>query len=194
MNSQLSIPEIVSLLKAGGVVVFPTDTVWGIGCALNIPGAIKKLYLIKKREPEKPTALLVADLKMAEQYGTINKQARELAGKHWPGGLTLVVGTKRNKVSKLVLGGTKRVGVRVPNHAPLRQVIEGLGCPLVASSANFAGMTPPLTQGQLDPSLLEAVDGVMEGEAGSQLPSTVVNVLEDSVRVLRQGLVSVQSA
>ena len=183
--------KAIATLKNGGVIVFPTDTVWGIGAALNSKQGIEKLYQIKKRQPQKPTALLVSDTNMANRYGVMNKLAWDLASKFWPGALTLVVTVKVNEVSKTVTGGTNTVGLRVPDHILVTNLIKNLDQPLVAASANFASLTAPITKQDLDPYLVKLVDFVLDGESSGQPSSTVVDVTGDTPRILRRGPINI---
>lgn len=179
--------KAIAILKNGGVIVFPTDTVWGIGAALNSKQGVEKLYQIKKRQPQKPTALLVSDINMANRYGVMDKLAWEIANKFWPGALTLVVTTKGNAVPKTVTGGTKTVGLRVPDHILVTNLIKNLDQPLVAASANFSGLPAPITRQDLDPYLVKLADYVVDGESSGQPSSTVVDVTGDTTRILRPG-------
>lgn len=183
--------NLVQILRDGGVVVFPTDTVWGVGASIESVEGIEKFYQVKKREAEKPSQVLVADREMAQKYGVIEGVAAELAEKWWPGGLTLVV-PAREKVPESVRQGRETVGLRVPDHKDCRQLIEKLGSGLVASSANFTGGVAPKVYGEIDPKLLEIVDGVMEGLAGGRTSSSVVAVGENGeMQVLREGDVKI---
>ena len=174
------INKAVSILKAGGVVIFPTDTVWGIGASINNPAGIEKLYKIKKREKDKPTAVLISDLNMANSIGKINKRASELINKYWPGGLTIIVKSKNN---------IETIGLRQPNHQLALALIKKLGVGLIASSANFSGKTPPLKKEQLDGKLIDLADYVLPGESGAKPASTVIDTTKNPFVILRQGAV-----
>ena len=171
----------VEILKRGGVVIFPTDTVWGIGVAADNQKAKEKLYKIKKREKNKPTAVLVADLKQAEGFGVFDKQAKEVAQKYWPGALTIVVSGKD--------GGT--VGLRASDHPVAQELCRRIGG-ILAGSANFAGKEAPQRREDLDEDLVKLVDMVVEGECDGQEASTVVDTTVEPWRVVRQGPVKLQ--
>jgi L-threonylcarbamoyladenylate synthase len=182
--------KAVEVLRNGGVVVMPTDTVWGMGASIESSEGIRKLYRIKKREKDKQTAVLVADIRMAEQYGVFNQLARSLASKYWPGALTLVVPAKE-KVTELILGRERKVGLRVTKHKIVQDLCQKLNAGIVAGSANFAGEKPAKARRELDGDLISKVDLVVSGEAGGQEASTVVEVFEDKVKVLREGPIKV---
>ena len=178
-NNQIS--KGIRILRGGGIIIFPTDTVWGMGVAADNPAAIKKFYKIKKREKNKPTAILVADLAQAEKLGEFDEETRQLAGRHWPGALTIVVPAK----------GGETVGLRVPNHAGAQELC-GRGGGIMAGSANFAGKEAPQRREDLDEDLVKLVDMVVEGECDGQEASTVVDTTVEPWRVVRQGPVKLQ--
>lgn len=192
------VKQSVRKFREGGVVVFPTDTVWGIGAAVNREDAIRRLYSIKRREKNKPTAVLVSGLTMASEYGVIKGQARKLAKEHWPGGLTVVVPARRGKVCEIVSGGGGTVGLRVPKHDFLLRILKKLGSGIVAGSANFAGELTPGKFDEISNRLIKVVDFVVDPfevggglniEAGGQKPSTVVDCTVVPFKILRRGQV-----
>jgi L-threonylcarbamoyladenylate synthase len=182
----MTVEEAVNILKQGGVIIFPTDTVFGVGAVVSNEVAIEKLYQVKKREADKPTALLVSSIEMAKRYGEFNNEILGLVEKYWPGGLTVVVEAVKG-VSKSVLGPDGKVGLRVPDHPVILEIIDELGEAVVASSANFAGGKAPMQSREIDSEFRELVDGVVEGEAGGRKPSTVIKIDKHNIRVLRQG-------
>lgn len=176
-----SINQAVQILQRGGIIIFPTDTVWGVGVAADNPAAIKNFYRIKRREKNKPTAILVADLGQAEQWGQFSKKTRQLAGKYWPGALTLVVEGKQ--------GGT--VGLRVPNYPVTQDLCRRVGG-ILAGSANFAGEPAPQRREEISRELGNQVDLVMGGESLGQEASTVIDTTVKPWRIVRQGPVKVE--
>ena len=183
-NDQVS--EAVEALKKGGVVVFPTDTVWGVGALISSKEGLRKLYKVKRREGGKPTAVLVSGVEMARKYGVLNEKAEELAEKYWPGGLTVVVGASK-LVPRKVLGADGWVGLRTPNHGVALALIKMAGEGIVTASANFAGGNPPKNRREIEPEFEKMVNLVMSGEAGGSDPSTVVRVVAEEIEVLRRG-------
>lgn len=190
MFDKKTIEKAVETFKKGGIVVFPTDTVWGIGCDLTLLAAINKLYEIKKRPKNKPTAVLVAGLKQVRRIAKIPKKAQELIQKFWPGALTLVLPAKEN-LPKVFLGEKKTIGIRWPDFEPLTAIIKNLEKGIVAASANFAKQPAPTRKGLLDSRLLERVDLVLPGEAGGQPPSTVYDLTCSPPKILRKGPVKI---
>ena len=192
MKNVKNISRAVEVLKEGGVVIFPTDTVWGVGAIVSSKKGVEKLYEIKKRESHKPTVILVSNIDMANKYGVISEDARRLAEKYWPGALTIIMKARENKVPALVRGGRKTVGLRVGDSVVVQELIEGVGEGIVAGSANFAGKRAPERKGELDERLVNQVNLVVEGKTGRQAASTVVDTTVRPWQVLRQGPVKLE--
>ncbi|MFC1510937.1 L-threonylcarbamoyladenylate synthase [Candidatus Margulisiibacteriota bacterium] len=171
----------VQILKSGGVIAFPTETVFGIGALLDKPEAIQRIFEIKKRPKDKPLQILVADLERAKQLGQFSQKAEEFAKKHWPGPFTLVV-YKKDTVPQLVTGGSDKVGLRVPDHKIALELIKKCG-PIVATSANRSGEKPALTAKEVKEKLPE-VDYVLAGKTKSGQASKVID-LSQGTKVLR---------
>ena len=168
---QATAREAASVLRDGGVVLVPTETVVGLVAAETGP-----LNEIKGSDPGKPLALLCASAEQAFSLAAgVPPAARALAEAHWPGPLTLVLGGRG--------GGT--VGVRVPAGAAV-DVLRAYGGPLYATSANPSGGPAPRSLGEVDPGVAAAVDAVVDGEAGSGEASAVVDFSGEHVRVLRE--------
>ena len=177
----MDINGAVEILRSGGIIIFPTDTVWGIGVAADNPVAIRKFYQIKKRETNKPTAILVANLEQAERLGQFSDEVRRVAERYWPGAVTIVV-PGRN-------GGT--VGLRVPEDPVVQELCRQTGG-IMAGSANFAGEAAPMKREEISSELVKQVDLVVEGECGGQEASTVIDTTVKPWKILRQGLVKVK--
>lgn len=189
--TKFDMQDVVDILRNGGIVVFPTDTVWGVGAAINSPEGINKLYQIKRRDPQKPTGIFVGDLQMAREYGQLNSTATELVQKYWPGQLSVVV-RATDKVPNSIQGPEGTVSLRMPNHPTTAHLLLLLGVPLVQTSANFADQPTPSSFEEIDPSFLKIVDHVIEGGCANELPSTIVDATTEPVRVLRQGPIHIQ--
>jgi L-threonylcarbamoyladenylate synthase len=182
----MDITEAAGILKEGGVVVFATDTVWGVGAAIESNRGIEKLYRIKNREQDKPTAVLVGSMSQAERYGDFNDAARELVEKYWPGALTVVVSAKKG-VNRKILNSNGGVGIRWADNKVVSDLCRGLGGGIVATSANLAGGKPPMNLSEVSGELLTRVDGVVDGVGGGGKSSTVVDVMGENIKILRQG-------
>lgn len=180
----------VERLRAGGVIVFPTESVYGLGAAACNAAAVARLVAVRGREPGKPILVLVRDLAMAESLSTAFPAAgRRLARRLWPGPLTLVV-PARAGLPEALTAGTGTIGVRMPGHATAAALVAGLGGPVTAPSANPPGGEPPRRLAAARACFGDAVDAYLDG---GELPggaSTVVALEGTTVRVLRCGLVS----
>ena len=187
------IKKAIEVLKQGGIVIFPTDTAFGIGCVIDNENAVKKLFKIRKRPENKATPVLVDTVKMAQDYlQPIPKDVIDrLIEPYWPGGLTIVLPGFAEKVPDLVRGGGKTIGVRIPAHPVIRAIIRGLGKPVLGPSANFAGEKTPYKLSDLNPDLLRLVDYVVEEEAYGKEASTVIDCSVIPWKILREGVVKI---
>lgn len=186
----------IEVLRAGGIVAIPTDTVYGIGVALETPGGIERLFAAKSRPPDKAIALLVADPAQALDIGELTAPARALASAFWPGGLTLVVPRRTDRPlpaaltgGKLAPGAIATVGLRVPDHDAPRALARALG-PLPTTSANRSGEPEARTVDEIERLLGNSIDLVLDGGPAAGGPaSTVVDVTGAEARILRAGAI-----
>lgn len=187
------ITKAIEIVTNGGIVVFPTDTAFGIGCRIDNEKSVERLFAIRKRPPEKATPVLVDTVKMAQDYlQPIPKSViDQLIEPYWPGALTIVLPCKTEKVPSLVRGGGNTIGVRIPNHTIARQLIREAAIPLLGPSANFHGGNTPYAFEDLDPALLRLVDYVLTGECSVKRTSTVIDCSHEQWEVLRQGAVQI---
>ncbi|HRN95979.1 MAG TPA: L-threonylcarbamoyladenylate synthase [Candidatus Levybacteria bacterium] len=185
------IQQTIDTLVGGGIVIFPTDTAFGIGCRIDDEKAVQRLFKIRKRAETKPAPVLVSSTAMAEKWVDIPSQkVRSLMKNYWPGGLTIILNSKNTRVSKLVKGGGNTLGVRMPDHADLLQIIEKIGVPIIGSSANFAGESTPYLYNDLSQELIQLVDFVLPGNTrGGTKASTVIDCTKEPFTILREGAV-----
>jgi L-threonylcarbamoyladenylate synthase len=185
-----SVAAAAEALRAGGVVVLPTDTVYGLAAALDHPEAVARLSVLKERPRGVPIAVLVTGVEQAAALGVLGEQAAALAEAHWPGALTMVVDAVPG-VAAVIGSDDASVGIRAPDHAVLQALAAEVG-PLATTSANRHGEATPTTLAEVLDQLGE-VDAAIDGGACEGVPSTVVDVRVDPPVVLRQGEVVVQS-
>lgn len=178
------IKKAAQVIKNGGVVIFPTDTVYGIGCKFDDERAIERIYKIKNRNAGQAFPILVASEKQAEAIANVNNIAKKLVEKHWPGGLTIILPTRHPDPKTL------KIGVRMPNSQVVKQLIEEAETPIIGTSANFHGQPSPRSYEELDEELIKLVDYVVKGECLLGKESTVVDTTVDPPKVLRQGAVT----
>ncbi len=189
-----SFDKAVRILKNGGIVIFPTDTAFGIGCRIDNAKAVRKLFKLRKRPSGKAVPVLVSSIKMVEKYvEKIDPDVRSLMQKYWPGGLTIVLKCKKGKISNLVRGGGDTIGVRIPAHQTVRELIKKIGVPILGPSANFAEGKTPFLMSDLDSGLVRKVDFVLHGRCKIKESSTVLDVVKKPWRVIREGAVRLES-
>jgi L-threonylcarbamoyladenylate synthase len=181
----------LEVLRAGGIVAMPTDTVYGVGVALDAPDGLARLFAAKDRPLDKAIVLLVADIEEAAAVGVLSAAARALAERFWPGGLTLVLAQAPGAQLPAVLtGGAMTIGVRVPDHDCPRELARALG-PLPVTSANLSGRPEPRDAAGVLAALGRRVDLVLDGgPARGGVPSTVVDCSGPEPRVLRAGAIA----
>ncbi len=180
----------VAALAAGRLVVFPTESVYGLGADARSVDAVDRLVTVRGRDPGKPILVLVRDLAMAATVTTdVSEAARRLATRFWPGPLTLVL-PARDDLPPPLTAGTGTIGVRVSSHPMAAALVAGLGGPVTAPSANPPGATPPSDIASARAYFGEAVDAYVDAGDLHGGASTVAVVEGDRVRVLRPGPVT----
>ncbi|MBI4098094.1 MAG: threonylcarbamoyl-AMP synthase [Candidatus Levybacteria bacterium] len=185
-----SLEEAIKVVRQGGIIIFPTDTAFGIGCRMDNEKAVKRLFEIKKRPREQAVPVLFDNASRVEEFVLpFDSVIKKLMKKYWPGALTIVLPCKTSKVNALVRGGGKTLGVRIPDHKVPMELIKGANVPILAPSANFHGEKTPYIFEELDKALLKRVDFVIEGEAGGSLSSTVVDCSRQPWEIIRQGAI-----
>ncbi len=184
------VKKAVDALNTGGIIIFPTDTAFGIGCRIDNHEAVDRLFTLRKRPLTQPTPVLVSSIDMALAYlDQPSDIVRHFMKQYWPGALTIVALYKKSLVSSPIRGDGETVGLRMPNHQIPLQIIETVGVPILGPSANFHGNPTPFRQKDLDPELVKLVDFVVPGECTLKQISTVVDCSVDPYRVIRQGAV-----
>jgi len=188
---QKQIEEGISILKQGGVVAFPTDTVYGLGACVDTQRAVERLYQIKQRPRSMALPLLLADTsRISEVAEPVSEVAWLLINNFLPGALTLVL-PKSNSVPDIITAGGKTVAIRIPAHPVPVALVEGLGTPIVGTSANLSGKPSSLTADEVYSQFGDRVDLVINGgRCPSGKESTIVDVTGKIPVILRQGAIS----
>lgn len=189
-----ALDDAAAVLRGGGLVAFPTETFYGLGALALDRVAVRRIFELKGRAETKPLLVLVDSLAMAERVGDFGPAAHELAARHWPGALTLVV-RARAGVPTEVTAGTGTIGVRVSPHPVARGLVKAVGAPVTAPSANASGAPPPTTAEAVLAYFRDRIELVLDGgpTPGGE-PSTVLDTTTDPPRILRQGAVVVRAA
>ena len=169
-----AIARAADAIKAGGVVAFATDTLYGLAADPRSDAAVAKVFALKGRDSGTPLPLIAADVAQAQQAGELGPRALALARAFWPGPLSIVV-EARPVVARAVVAGGTTVAVRVPAHPVARALASAFGFCITATSANPTGAVAPDAVASMDPGLAEAVDLVLDsGAAPGGAPSTLV--------------------
>jgi L-threonylcarbamoyladenylate synthase len=184
----------IRVLRAGGVVALPTDTVYGLAVDLAAPGAIERLFVAKRRPVNRAIVLLVGDASQAEDLAVWPPAAKALAAAFWPGALTLVASQRPGiALPSGLTGGRPTIGVRLPDHPSPRAIAAALG-PLPVTSANLSGLPEAKDAGEIGDQFGDAIDLILDGgPAGGGPPSTVVDCSAAETRILRAGAISIES-
>lgn len=183
----------VQVLNQGGILLYPTDTLYGLGVdALNVE-ALKKLRALKGREEGKPISVVVSDMAMAEEYAVVTPLAKKLAEAFLPGKLTLVLEVKSVLPVELT-AGTGTIGIRIPKNILCLGMARDLGRPFTATSANVSGEeslhSVPEILHQFGDRAKMIARSIDVGMLGVSLPSTILDVRGDTLRIIREGAIS----
>jgi L-threonylcarbamoyladenylate synthase len=184
------IEESIKVIEENGVIVFPTDTVYGLVCDATNQKAIQKLFQIKKRDLKKPIPVFVKDIEMAKQIAMVDEKQESFLKKIWPGKVTVILRAKID-FPEGVLGKDKTIGLRIPDYAPLNALFNKINKPLSGTSANLAG----------EPSSLDINDIITQfknekfqpdlvidaGMLELSKPSTVIDLTGKKLKILRKG-------
>ncbi len=176
----------------GAVVIFPTDTVYGLGSSPYSSRGVRNCYEIKKRDRAKRMPVLVSNIEVAGHIVQFDEKSRSIADHFWPGKLTLILPVKESNLPEELIGSERTLAVRVPNHGCCQRLISICGGALIGTSANISGESPYTNS--RDPSLLDLADMAdyfVSGQCGEGgLSSTIVDASrEDSIQIIREGAV-----
>lgn len=181
--------ECADTVRAGGLVVYPTETLYGLGADPFNEAAVKRVFMAKRRPFDMPLSVAVSDVRMFETLGVLNPAARRLIDRFLPGPLTILV-TKKPSVPDILTSGTGQIGIRIPDHPFALKLIRAAG-PIVATSANRHSHPDPVTCAMAKKDLGRAVGVYVDGgRTRLQAPSTIVDVSEGRVEIIRPGVVS----
>ena len=180
-------------IKQGKIVVFPTETVYGIGANGLDEKAVRKLYEVKKRPLNKPISLLVSNMEMVKTIAQdITEVEYKIMGKFFPGPLTIIL-KKKDIVPDIVTAGQETVGVRMPSGEMARKLVELSGVPIATPSANISGQPSGTNLSEIKENFKESVDFYIDG-GNSELgiSSTIVQVIDGKIKILRQGSITLE--
>ncbi len=189
-EDRASVEEAVRVLRHGGLVCFPTDTVYGIGAVAGDNSAVRRLFAVKGRSLDKPLPLLLADASDAALVAEVTPLAKTLAARFWPGALTIVM-RKEASYRSPALAGQDTVALRVPDHSLVRSMVRALGEPVTGTSANRTGAPAPVSAAEVAFQMGEMVDLIIDGgRCPARRESTVIDITLDTPEILREGVVN----
>ncbi len=186
----LQVDRAIEILKSGGVVVYPTDTVYGLGCNALNSEAVERIYKVKQRPHHLPLPVLLADVAQLDVVvAPVSGVAQFLMRRFWPGGLTLVL-PKAASLPAIVTAGSDKVAIRIPSHAVPLAIIRGLGSPIIGTSANISDKPSPVTAEAAEQQLGKQVDLIIDaGRCPGGIESTIVDVTVETPVILRAGII-----
>lgn len=190
-TSPRELSEAADTLRKGGVLIYPTETVYGIGCDPFNREAVLRVYEIKRRE-KKPMPVLCASLSDVERVCRLDEHALAIAQLLWPGPISLIL-PKKPELPREVTAGQDYVAVRVPASLIALEVMRLAETPLLGTSANISGAPPPASDTEIAEELAHEVDALIAaGKTRYAAPSTVVRLRDNSLEVVREGAISVE--
>ena len=178
------INQVVDCLKRGGVIVYPTDTTYGLGCDIYNRKGVKKIYQIKQRDARKPFSFICNDLAEVSNYAQVSNFAFKIMKRHLPGKYTFVLDATRI-VPEALITKQKTVGIRIPDNPIVHEIVRQLGHPLVTTSANLSGEETPQDPQEIYQEMGRVVDVVIDGGILMAEGSTVISLLNDQAEILR---------
>jgi L-threonylcarbamoyladenylate synthase len=183
------IASCASTLNDGGIIVFPTDTVYGIGCNPYYDESVERIFQIKDRSEDKPLPVMGYSISDIEKLVHMSPLAKSLAQYFWPGALTIVSPCKDNNISRRVMAGGDNLAVRIPGNRCTQSLLRFCKY-LIGTSANVSGRKPCTSSYEVLSSGLSGFDLVLDGGAlGGGIESTIIEVIDSNVRILREGVI-----
>lgn len=187
--------EIEKKLKNGSLIIYPTDTVYGIAGVITLENSLKKIYEAKERNFSSPLIVLVSDINKVEDIAIIGeenrKKVKELIKNFWPGGLTIIL-KKKECVPAIITGNGDTVGIRMPNLEVALKIIESAGGILPTTSANISGEATPKSYDELSQKIKQRVDLLINGGKSPIGEASTIIDMSEKPKILRVGAISVE--
>jgi tRNA threonylcarbamoyl adenosine modification protein (Sua5/YciO/YrdC/YwlC family) len=188
-NSADLIDSVVAILLKGGVIIYPTDTMYAMGCSIQSQQAVNRICEIRMIKPTKNRfSIICADLSTISNFAKVSDFAFKTLKRYLPGAYTFVLPAS-SKVPAILVQSKKTVGIRIPDYAPILEIVKQLGHPILTSSLPTLGLD---LEDYTDPSLIaeqyeNQVDLILDGGIGGVIPSSVIDLHEDNFDILREG-------
>ncbi|MFC1598411.1 L-threonylcarbamoyladenylate synthase [Patescibacteria group bacterium] len=180
------INQVVEILNSGKIIVYPTDTIYGLGCDIFNKKAVTKIQQIKKREKNKPFSIICSDFKQIADYAIIPDYAFKIMKKVLPGPYTFIFKAK-NRAPKTVLSKNKTIGIRMPDNNICLEIVKNLEHPIISTSLNISGENVLTNPNQLSKEMRNKIDIIIDAGTLSPNPSTIIDFSQETAEVLRQG-------
>ena len=178
-----------NILRDGGVISFPTETVMGLGIIYDNYDAYERLNKLKGHREDKPYTMMVSNVSEIAKYALIDDRAEKLIKAFMPGPITLLL-KARDNVPSYVTHNTGVIGIRIPDYPLLNELLNLVGKPLLVPSANPSNMAPALTVSQVNVYFSDALDYIVNNDSNKELPSTIVDTTKSEIKILREGKIS----
>jgi tRNA threonylcarbamoyl adenosine modification protein (Sua5/YciO/YrdC/YwlC family) len=188
-NSAELIDSVVQVLLKGGIIIYPTDTMYAIGCSIQSQQAVNRICEIRQIKPTKNRfSFICADLSAISNFAKVSDFAFKILKRYLPGAYTFVLPAS-SKVPSVLVQSKKTVGIRIPDYAPILEIVRQLGHPILTSSLPTDGLD---IEDYTDPSLIaeqygNQVDLILDGGIGGLIPSTVIDLQDDLIYIIREG-------
>ncbi|MFL6411196.1 MAG: L-threonylcarbamoyladenylate synthase [Nitrososphaeraceae archaeon] len=189
-SNNIDIYKCASIVTSGGIIVYPTDTIYGIGCNPYNDSSVQRIFKIKGRNQKKPLPILASSIEDVEKIVSLDKIGKLLARKYWPGALTIVSTLRDKNISIKLTAGKKTIGVRIPNNKCTLMLLKHCKY-LVGTSANRSGEKPPKSASEVMSSSLDDFDALLDGGTVEKgIESTIVDISDStSPKVIREGAI-----
>lgn len=183
--------EVIQILKSNGIVIFPTETVYGIGGNALSNDVIDRIYMAKKRPREKAVNIMVSNIKEIEKYAEItNNIEQKIIEKCMPGPITLILKKKKN-FGDYFTANNDTIGIRIPNHRIVNTILNNIDFPIIAPSANISGEPSGIQATDIVKDFEKTVDAIIDGgKADFSKASTIIKVVKNEIQILREGTIT----
>lgn len=180
------VKRAAEIMRDGGVIIYPTDTIYGLGCDITSKGAIERIRRIKGRSHKKPMSFVCADLSNISNYAHVSNYAYRLLKRCLPGPYTFVLPATR-ETPRILQSKQKTVGLRVPDHPVPFSLVRELGNPIISTSANYSDQEVITDPQELQKTMDHQVDLILECGQLPVMPSSVISLIGDRIEILREG-------
>ncbi len=180
------------ILKRGGVIAYPTETVYGLGANIFHQKAVQKIYRVKRRDPHQPISVMIASVDNVDEFCTgVHDYARQLMHQYWPGPLTLILMASEN-LPRYITSSDRKIGLRFPDH-PITKALMVHHCqPITSTSANLTRGIPPVNARELNINIADKIDLIIDaGPCSTRIPSTVLDCSGDEPKLIRKGSIAI---